>query len=51
MKFEININKKHFFVILGLLVITGFGIAQTAPNPGHTYTEVAGANCQGVLCN
>lgn len=47
MRFEININKKHFLVILALLVITGLGVAQTAPNPGHTISEVAGAspNC------
>lgn len=42
MRFEINIRKGHVFVILALLAIVGFGIAQTAPNPGHSYIQVSG---------
>lgn len=40
MEFRFNIRKSHFIVILVLLVVVGFGIAQTPPNPGHTASQV-----------
>lgn len=47
MRLEININKKHIIVVIALLIVVSFGIAQPAPNPGHSITEVSGAtpNC------
>lgn len=40
MEFKININKSHAIVIIVLLVVVGFGIAQTPQNPGHSSTQV-----------
>ncbi|MBM3232031.1 hypothetical protein FJZ21_01480 [Candidatus Pacearchaeota archaeon] len=51
MKIEINIQKKHFIIILiSLFLITGliFAVAQpSTPNPGHSINEVPAAtpNC------
>lgn len=44
MKFEVNINKKHAFMIFGaILVLAGaiYGYAQSGvPNPGHSLGEI-----------
>lgn len=48
MEIRVVINKKYVFIILGFILVVGFAIAQlTAPNPGHTINQVAGAtpNC------
>ncbi len=48
MKFEFNIKKSHFIVIIALLAIVGFGIAQTPQNPGHIASQV---NIGGAVNN
>ena len=45
MKFEVNIDKKYFFILLGaILILAGaiYGYAQdgSAPNPGHDWSEI-----------
>ena len=45
MKFEVNIDKKHFFILLGaILILAGaiYGYAQDndIPNPGHSLGEI-----------
>ena len=48
MKFEFNIKKSHIIVIIALLAIVGFGIAQTPQNPGHIASQV---NIGGAVNN
>ena len=40
---QVNIEKKHFYFLVGIVVIIGIVlvIAQTAPNPGHDYREIS----------
>lgn len=40
MKIEFNVKRSHIIIIIALLVIVGFGIAQTPPNPGHVASQV-----------
>ena len=40
MKFSFNIKKRHLFPLLGMIVLVGFVIAQTPPDPGHIATQV-----------
>jgi len=42
-EFKINIQKKHFYLLILLIVAVGFVIAQGGkPNPGHTTAEIEG---------
>lgn len=50
MEIRVVIKKSHVFLILAFILVVGFAVAQlSAPNPGHTYDQVAGAarNCIG----
>jgi hypothetical protein len=51
MKIQINIQKRYFFGIVGMLLILGvvFGVYATidssSPNPGHNINELGGITC------
>lgn len=47
MEFRININKSHVILIIVLLIITGFGIAQTPSNPGHPASQIDAGTFNG----
>ncbi|MBM3232337.1 hypothetical protein FJZ21_03105 [Candidatus Pacearchaeota archaeon] len=47
MEFKININKSHAIVIIVLLVVVGFGIAQTPQNPGHPASQIDAGTFNG----
>lgn len=49
MKIEINLEKRYFLMIVGFVLIIGAGIfvyAATAPNPGHTGSQI-NVDCPG----
>lgn len=53
MKIEVNVEKKHLFFLAGFIVLLLGGVfvfAQTAPNPGHSFSQVVGVapNCNQV---
>jgi hypothetical protein len=52
MKVEINIKKRHLFLLVLFGVLLAFVYAQTAPNPGHSYSQIDGVapNCVQASC-
>ena len=45
MKLEVNIEKKYFFILLGVMIILGisvgvYAVLGTTPNPGHAISEL-----------
>ena len=48
MKIEVNITKKYFFILLGVIILVGGGVlvfaavGDPAPNPGHRASDLAG---------
>lgn len=48
MKIEINLKKRHLFLIMLFGIIVAYVYAQTAPNPGHTASQV---NIGGSVSN
>ncbi|RMF56073.1 hypothetical protein D6745_00340 [Candidatus Woesearchaeota archaeon] len=41
MKIEINIEKKHLYLLALMIALVGIGIViATAPNPGHSWSEI-----------
>lgn len=48
MEIKVVIKKTHLFILVALVVLVGFVIAQSSPNPGHTVSQIFGAtpNCQ-----
>ncbi len=56
MEIRVVIKKSYVFVLVALVALVGFVIAQTTPNPGHAVIEVPGAarNCisnPSAACN
>jgi hypothetical protein len=47
MEIKININKVHFVIIIALIVVLGFVIAQGTPNPGHDAGEIGSGSFPG----
>lgn len=52
MEIKVVIKRTHVFVLIALIFLVGFVIAQTPPNPGHSYNQISGVapNCVGVSC-
>ena len=41
MRFTINFEKKHFYLLVSLVIIAGISIAiAVVPNPGHSYDKI-----------
>ena len=45
MKLEVNIDKKYFFILLGVIIVLGisvgvYAVLGTTPNPGHAISEL-----------
>ena len=56
MKFEVNIDKKYFFILLGAILILvgaiyGYAQADIAPNPGHLFEEIEGVQAKLINGN
>lgn len=54
MKIEVNINKKYFFILLGVLIIIAgiigvYAVLGTTPNPGHAVTGLQTCSANEIL--
>ncbi len=52
MKIEVNIDKKYFFILLGVLIVIGgiigvYAVLGATPNPGHPIADLQKCTVEG----